>query len=246
MSRKALKGCVLLWPFVVWAAHSSCGCNAEALGQNLAADRGCNFSHNGSLLHLLFATNVPCIPSWPHLESKSVFLCSEVCLFLVPFAWGQALFSIDVLRVYPNVQDLGVSARLSESGEKKKKEQDSLVKSKEWHHTDLKKHQLRCLWTPIDANVWTWQSHVATKHIHQWTDIPKHKSCLTWSKSAPLLQHEGAGSPNLMKASNAEKHKICDERQTTSGSAASSLAMPQCRHQWMEFKNKIIFLARDL
>lgn len=63
----------------------------------------------------------PVFPSWPHLESKSVFLCSEVCVFLVPFAWGQALFSVDVLRVYPNVQDLGVSARLSESGEKKTK-----------------------------------------------------------------------------------------------------------------------------
>lgn len=34
---------------------------------------------------------------------------------MVPFAWGQALFSVEVLRVYPNVQDLGVSARLSES-----------------------------------------------------------------------------------------------------------------------------------
>lgn len=69
----------------------------------------------------------PIFPSWPHLESKSIFLCCEVCVFLVPFAWGQALFSVDVLRVYPNVQDLGVSARLSESGEKKKKEQDSFI-----------------------------------------------------------------------------------------------------------------------
>lgn len=50
------------------------------------------------------------------LEPKSVFLCREVCVLLVPFAWGQALFSVQVLRVYPNVQDLGVSARLSESG----------------------------------------------------------------------------------------------------------------------------------
>lgn len=50
------------------------------------------------------------------LEPKSVFLCSEVCVLLVPFVWGQALFSVQVLRVYPNVQDLGVSARLSESG----------------------------------------------------------------------------------------------------------------------------------
>lgn len=50
------------------------------------------------------------------LKPKSVFLCSEVCVLLVPFVWGQALFSVEVLRVYPNVQDLGVSARLSESG----------------------------------------------------------------------------------------------------------------------------------
>lgn len=50
------------------------------------------------------------------LEPKRVFLCGEVCVLLVPFAWGQALFSVQVLRVYPNVQDLGVSARLSESG----------------------------------------------------------------------------------------------------------------------------------
>lgn len=87
---------------------------------------GGTFSHNWSLLHFLFATNSPCSFFLPgqHLESKSVFLCSEVCVFLVPFAWGQALFSVDVLRVHPNVQDLGVSARLSESGEKKKKEQD--------------------------------------------------------------------------------------------------------------------------
>lgn len=57
------------------------------------------------------------------LKLKSVFLCSEVCVLLVPFAWGQALFSVEVLRVYPNVQDLGVSARLSESvGNKGKKE----------------------------------------------------------------------------------------------------------------------------
>lgn len=52
------------------------------------------------------------------LESKHVFLCSEVCVLLVPFACGQALFSVEILRVYPNVQDLGVSARLSESEEK--------------------------------------------------------------------------------------------------------------------------------
>lgn len=50
------------------------------------------------------------------LAPKSVFLCCEVYVLLVPFAWGQALFSVEVLRVYPNVQDLGVSARLSESG----------------------------------------------------------------------------------------------------------------------------------
>lgn len=50
------------------------------------------------------------------LEPKRVFLCREVCVLLVPFVWGQALFSVEVLRVYPNVQDLGVSARLSESG----------------------------------------------------------------------------------------------------------------------------------
>lgn len=50
------------------------------------------------------------------LEPKRVLLCSEVCVLLVPFARGQALFSVQVLRVYPNVQDLGVSARLSESG----------------------------------------------------------------------------------------------------------------------------------
>lgn len=47
---------------------------------------------------------------------ESVFLWGEVYVLLVPFAWGQALFSVEVLRVYPNVQDLGVSARLSESG----------------------------------------------------------------------------------------------------------------------------------
>lgn len=58
----------------------------------------------------------------PHLESKSVFLCSEVRVVLVPFARGQALFSVDVLRVYPNVQDLGVGARLSESGEGEKEQ----------------------------------------------------------------------------------------------------------------------------
>lgn len=66
----------------------------------------------------------PVFPAWPHLESKSVILCSQVCVFLVPFARGQAHFSVDVLRVYPNVQDLGVSARLSESGEKEKKKRE--------------------------------------------------------------------------------------------------------------------------
>lgn len=59
----------------------------------------------------------PGSPLWdrPRLEPTRVPLCSEVCVLLVPFAWGQALFSVEVLSVYPNVQDLGVSARLSES-----------------------------------------------------------------------------------------------------------------------------------
>lgn len=52
------------------------------------------------------------------LEPQSVFLCIKICLVLVPFPWGQALFRVEVLRIYPNVQDLGVSARLSESGGK--------------------------------------------------------------------------------------------------------------------------------
>lgn len=65
-----------------------------------------------------FPLYFPVGPSWqgPALEAKSVFLCGEVRVLLVPFAWGQALFVVEVLRVYPNVQDLGVSARLSESG----------------------------------------------------------------------------------------------------------------------------------
>lgn len=55
------------------------------------------------------------------LELKRVVLCSRVCLVLVPFACGEALFIVQVLRVYPNVQDLGVSARLSESVKSKRK-----------------------------------------------------------------------------------------------------------------------------
>lgn len=74
-----------------------------------------------------FNTNPPLVSLFPPpgggFTLESVFLCGEVCVLLVPFAWGQALFSVEVLRVYPNVQDLGVSARLSESGGTKKKRQ---------------------------------------------------------------------------------------------------------------------------
>lgn len=76
------------------------------------------FSTFQPCLNHRLSSSFPVFPSWqrPTLEPKSVFLCSEVCVLLVPFAWGQALFSVEVLRIYPNVQDLGVSARLSESG----------------------------------------------------------------------------------------------------------------------------------
>lgn len=56
-----------------------------------------------------------CVP-FPYAPSEGVLVRGEVCVLRVPSAWGQALFSVEVLRVYPNVQDLGVSARLSESG----------------------------------------------------------------------------------------------------------------------------------
>lgn len=67
---------------------------------------------------LLLLLNVPCsslLGGRFTLAPERIFLCGEVRVLLVPFAWGQALFSVEVLRVYPNVQDLGVSARLSES-----------------------------------------------------------------------------------------------------------------------------------
>jgi len=52
----------------------------------------------------------------PLSEAKHVLLFGWFCFRLGPLAEGQALFSIDVLRIYPNVQDLGVSSRLSEPG----------------------------------------------------------------------------------------------------------------------------------
>lgn len=73
--------------------------------EDLAAQRSWNTCVFISSLLLVFLA----------LEPKSVLLCSKVCFILVPFAWGQALFSVEILRVHPNVQDLGVSARLSES-----------------------------------------------------------------------------------------------------------------------------------
>lgn len=87
----------------------------------------------------------------PTLEPQSVFLCSEVGVLLVPFAWGQALFSVKVLRVYPNVQDLGVSARLSESGgteEKRHAGQDScrnLWQSLKRSYKYLVRYSMKCM-----------------------------------------------------------------------------------------------------
>lgn len=51
----------------------------------------------------------------PPLEPKHIVFLGVVCVRFVPVSWGQALFGVEVLRVYPNVQDLGVIARLSES-----------------------------------------------------------------------------------------------------------------------------------
>lgn len=120
--RKARNGSLLLWPFLR-AAHSG----RPPLASPLRLSGGGLGSRTGQRVQLqsqrvsfrcsLCHRRSPFSPRGrrQHLESKSVLLCSEVCVVLVPLAWGQALFSVDVLRGYPNVQDLGVGARLSES-----------------------------------------------------------------------------------------------------------------------------------
>lgn len=51
-------------------------------------------------------------------ESERVLGVGSLSIGFVPVARRQALFRVVVLRVYPNVQHLGVRARLSESWEK--------------------------------------------------------------------------------------------------------------------------------
>lgn len=51
-------------------------------------------------------------------ESERVLGVGRLSIGFIPVARRQALFRVVVLRVYPNVQHLGVSARLSESWEK--------------------------------------------------------------------------------------------------------------------------------
>lgn len=133
--RKGITEFLLLWP-VLRAACSHYPSPVERLDCSTERTWQQTESRETSLLLLLrfpaLCVNIslPVFPfcDRPTLEPQSVFLCSEVCVLLVPFAWGQALFSVKVLRVYPNVQDLGVSARLSESGgteEKRHAGQDS-------------------------------------------------------------------------------------------------------------------------
>lgn len=135
---KRLNGFVLLWPVLraAWLLVSSDRAGAVLPENHRAAPlRGLGsletvvggpqtsllslhfFPHHFSASHPLFSL----LGRGFTLEPESVFLCSEVCVLLVPFAWGQALVSVEVLRVHPNVQDLGVSARLSESGGKERR-----------------------------------------------------------------------------------------------------------------------------
>lgn len=71
----------------------------------------------------------------PPLEPKHIVFLGVVCVRFVPVSWGQALFGVEVLRVYPNVQDLGVIARLSES-------RQGEVKTFHLSHSSGKRHHV--------------------------------------------------------------------------------------------------------
>lgn len=89
---------LLLWP-VLWAACSRCPSPVERLGR--CGETTWQQTESGKRLLKLLNFPVwillfPGSPLWdrPTLEPTSVSLCSEVCVLLVPFACGQALFSV--------------------------------------------------------------------------------------------------------------------------------------------------------